>query len=109
MGKRSTPAPDPGIAQAAAASAANGAEYLNFMKSQAAITNGWAAEDRARYTNTFQPMQDKFIADAQEWDSPERMAARVDQNRGAVASNIATGQQIRCIQVVQLAHGRDGQ
>jgi len=92
MGKSKAPDADPNIGKAALASAQNGADALDYMKSQAAITNKWAADDRARYQSTFIPMQDKFIKDAQEWDSPERLAGRVDQNRAAVSNNIATAQ-----------------
>ena len=92
MGKKSAPAPDPRIGDAAMASAANGKDYLDFMKNQASVTNGWATEDRKRYQDTFVPLQDQFIKDAQEWDSPAREAARVDQNRAAVSGNIATAQ-----------------
>lgn len=95
MGKKSAPDADPRIGEAAVASAQNGAAALDFMKSQAAITNKWAADDRERYQSTFVPLQDQFIKDAHEWDSPERLAARVDQNRAAVSNNISTAQAIQ--------------
>jgi hypothetical protein len=47
---------------------------LAWMRDQAQVTNRWAAEDRSRDINTFRPLQDQFIAEAQTWDSPERKA-----------------------------------
>jgi hypothetical protein len=94
MGKRKSPQPSPLIAQAAVQTTDNGAAYLDFMKQQAAITNQWAAEDRAQYQK-IAPVRDRLIQDAQEWDSPERIAARADENRGAVSANIAMGQQMQ--------------
>ena len=76
MGK---PKSDPAIGQAAAKSAQTGQDYLEFMKGQSGITNQWAAEDRARYKNTFQPLQDKYIADAAAYASPDRMAHDTEQ------------------------------
>jgi len=61
MGKSSAPKPDKRIGEAALKNAATGEEYLAFMRGQADVTNAWAEEDRARYQNTFLPMQDEFI------------------------------------------------
>lgn len=102
MGKPKAPKPDPAIGQAAMASAQQGQDYLNFMKEQAGITNQWAAEDRARYTGTFQPLQDQYIKDAQEWASPDRMAARVGQAQAGVQTQVdnATGTMNRSMEAM---------
>lgn len=71
----SAPAQDPNIGIAALKSANVGEMMLDFMKKQSEVTNGWAAEDRDRYQKTFLPLQDKFIADAQAFASPERKEA----------------------------------
>lgn len=92
MGKNKTPAPDPRIAEAAMNQSRLGGEYLDWMKKQAAITNGWAQQAHNRYENKFIPVENKFIRQAEDWDSPERMAQRVDQSRAAAARGIATGQ-----------------
>lgn len=74
MGKGAPPA-DPNIGVAAMMSAKTGQDYLAFMKGQSDVANKWATEDRARYKSTFQPLEDKFVADAQTWDSPEAQDA----------------------------------
>ncbi len=113
-GGGSAPSPDPQIGRAAMMQAQTGQDMLDFsmkayedsmkrqdvtdalgnevtkqqldtMKQQA----GWAAEDRARTTGVFQPLQDKYIKDAEEWDSPERQAKLAAEARGDVMSNAA--------------------
>jgi hypothetical protein len=69
------PKPDPRMAEAAVKSADTGEKYLDWMKNQAAVTNAWAAEDRARYKDVFQPIEDKFVADSVSYDTPDRRAA----------------------------------
>lgn len=71
----SAPRPDPQMAVAAQMSAQTGQDMLNWMREQAAITNRWAGEDRARYQDVYQPMQDRFIAEAESYNSPERRAS----------------------------------
>lgn len=102
MGKESgdAPTPDPNIKKAANAQAATGTAWLNFSKDayataqqrqtgidatagavsgaalgaqDTALTN--AATDRARYENTFVPLQDQIINDAKNYDTPEAQAA----------------------------------
>lgn len=75
MGKQKAPKPDAAIGEAALKSAQTGEDYLKFMRGQAAITNGWAAEDRTRAQTVFQPMEDALIADANNYDTPERREA----------------------------------
>lgn len=79
MGKKggSAPKPDKNIGIAALRSAELGEDYLEWMKGQSAISNGWADEDRARYIETFQPLQDQFIQEAQDFDTPEARAEAV--------------------------------
>lgn len=102
-GKSKAPAPDPNIGKAALMQAQTGKDWLSFAKEQFAIgnerqqgidalenqireqqiatqdqANTWAREDRDRYTSVFRPMEDKFIDEANNWDSAarqEKMAA----------------------------------
>lgn len=78
MGGGNAPNPDPNIGIAAMKSAETGQSMLDWMKSQAEITNQWAADDRAREIGTFRPLQDAFIAEAQGYDTPEKRAAAAD-------------------------------
>ena len=71
----SAPSPDPQMGIAAKMSAQTGQEMLTWMKNQAAVTNRWAGEDRERYKSVFEPLQDQFIQEAQDYASPERMAS----------------------------------
>ena len=68
---------------------------LDFMKSQAEITNAWADEDRERDLGVFRPLQDQYIADAQEWDSPTRMNARANEAGADVTLAAAQGKAAR--------------
>ncbi len=101
MGKDSEPAPtpDPNIGKAALKSAELGEEWLAFAKEAFAVSEvrqadlddltkrvtesqidfsetqlAFAKEDRDRYKNTFQPIEDEFIKEASEYRSPERQA-----------------------------------
>lgn len=117
MGKGSSysaPAPDPAIGQAALKQAQTGQQLLDFMRdaygqsmerqdvtdalsrevtqqqlATARQQQGWAAEDRARYTGVFQPLQDQYIQDATNWDSQGRQEARAAEARADVLSNAA--------------------
>ena len=102
MGKDSgdAPMPDPNIKKAANAQAATGNAWLNFANDAYATAQGRqtgidatagavsgaalgaqdtaltnAATDRARYENTFVPLQDQIINDAKNYDTPEAQAA----------------------------------
>lgn len=44
----------------------------------------WAAEDRARTVNTYRPLEDAYIADANNWDSVARQEAMAGAASGAV-------------------------
>lgn len=107
MGKASAPKADPRIGEAAMMSARTGNRYLQMMKEQAAISNEWAAEDRDRYQQTFLPLQDQFIKDAQAWDSPERQAMAAGRAGAAVRGqmDIATGTASRQMQAMGVSPG----
>lgn len=107
----SPPKPDPRIGQAAvmqaqigmrAQEAAEGfaqqqidmsREYQDYMMGQAEITNGWAEEDRSRYTDVAVPLQDDWIAEANAYDSPERKAMAADEASADVRQQFALGRQ----------------
>lgn len=82
MGGGGAPKADPNIGIAALKSAEIGEKYLGWMQEQAKVTNEWAAEDRARWSDTFKPLQDSYIADAKSWDTPGR---RQSASREAIA------------------------
>lgn len=95
MGK-GAPAPDPRIGEAAMLSAQTGQDYLAFMKDQAAISTPWAIEDRARYVDTFRPVEDQIIADAKTYDSPLRQAEAANEAAADVSlSNRLAGDQMK--------------
>lgn len=93
MGNKSGPEADPRIGEAALETAQIGRDSLTWMQDQAKITNGWAAEDRARYKDVFEPMQDAFIDEANNWDSDARKSARVGEAQADVSQNIAMQRQ----------------
>jgi hypothetical protein len=92
MGGSAAPTPDPAVAEAAKMSAQTGRDTLEFFKGQAAVSNAWAKEDRARWDTQFKPMEDKFIADSVNYDSKERRddaanTAQADVQQGMQSSN----------------------
>lgn len=70
------PKPDERIGEAAVLQAEIGREYLDFMKGQSDISNTWAQQDRDRYRNVFEPLQDDFIQRTQ-----DRIAAGPDYSK----------------------------
>ncbi len=82
----SAPAPDPQMGVAARMSAETGQRMLSWMQEQARVTNNWASQDRARYQRVFQPMEDRFAADARAASDPRTIAANASaRSREAVA------------------------
>lgn len=92
-GGGSAPESDPNIGKAAMLSAQTGASALDYMKSQAAITNQWAQEDRNRQQTVFQPLQDAYIEKANNWDSGSRLKQVAAEAKADVMSNAAAAQQ----------------
>lgn len=90
MGK-SAPKPDPRIGEAAVKSAEMGERYLSWMQGQSDITNQWAEDDRARFQGTFQPLEDRMVADALAADSPERRDAMASEAIADVRQQSALG------------------
>jgi hypothetical protein len=131
MGKSapSPPAPDPQIGAAALMNAKLGEQWLSFAKDTYAqsqerqkpidalatkVTNqqydaavqqqAWAQQAHDRYVNTFEPLQDKFVQEAQDWDSPEReaqaaAAAKADVISNATAQRAAANRQMSAMGV----------
>ncbi len=61
---------------------------------------GWAREDRARWKDTFLPMQDRMIAEANAYDTPERREAEAaramaDVTRGVEAQRANADARLR--------------
>ena len=118
-GKSKAPAPDPAIGQAAMMQAQVAGDWLDFSKEQFGVSNerqkdidaltkrvteqqlatqdqanAWAKEDRDRYTSVFRPVEDQYIKDATNWDSPERQAQMAAEARADVMSSADTQRQI---------------
>jgi len=51
--------------------------------------NQWAEEDRTRWKDKFQPLQDQFIEKAQNWDSAGKQSEAAAEAKADVASNYA--------------------
>lgn len=114
-GKKSkAPAPDPAVGEAAKMQAQISSEWLDFSKEAYAAANErqvgidaltkqvtdqqlatqdranqWAQEDRDRYKSVFQPMEDQYIQDANNWDSAERQQQMAAEARSDVLANAA--------------------
>jgi hypothetical protein len=87
-GSSKAPAPDPQMGRAAVLSAQTGQEMLRFMRGQADVTNRWAAEDRGRYKNTFQPLEDQYIADTRAAADPAKIAANASARSTEAAADV---------------------
>lgn len=110
-GGGSAPTPDPQIGQAALMNAQLGEDWLDFAKEQFTAGNirqedmdalttavidqqlataeqqqDWAKEDRARYKDTFQPLEDEFIQEAKDYASPERQERLAAEAKADVMS-----------------------
>lgn len=101
------PTADPGIGEAAARASQLGQEYLDFTKQQFAVSQEMQAdlnatlkeasdwyltlgrEDRARYDDVFKPLQDAYIKEANEIDSPARQAEAAAKARADVQTSAA--------------------
>lgn len=119
-GSSSAPQADPMIGIAAMKTAQTGADFLDLMTEQYGIynqrqekvdaltaqvtesqltaqnqANQWAAEDRDRYTNTFQPLQDAYIEKTSNWDSSENLAKAASEAKADVANATAQAAQTR--------------
>lgn len=88
MGGGSAPQPDPMMGQAAKMSAETGKEMMNWMKGQAEITNGWAAEDRLRSKDTFQPAEDDYIAAARRANDPRTIGTNADARSSEAVGDV---------------------
>lgn len=118
-GKKSkAPAPDPQIGEAAKMQAQISKEWLDFAREAYGVANdrqvdidaltkkvteqqlatqdqanAWAKEDRDRYKTTFQPMEDQYVKDAQDWDSAERQDKMASEAKADVLSSAAQQRQ----------------
>ncbi|ACR15059.1 virion-associated phage protein [Burkholderia phage BcepIL02] len=118
------PPPDPNIGKAALEEMQLGRDFLDFSKSQFDVAsarqaeldeltrkvtdqqlatqdqaNAWAREDRQRYKDVFQPLQDEFVQTAKNYDSPERQEqmaaeAQADVQQAAKQANAANTRQM---------------
>lgn len=113
-GGSSAPDPDPRIGEAALMNAELGRDWLAFAREQFNIANErqaeldeltkligqqqiemserqmrWSEEDRRRYQDLFQPLEDRFVEEASTWDSQERQAQRAAEAKADVLQNAA--------------------
>lgn len=113
-GGSSAPAPDPNIGKAALKQAETGEAWLGFAKDAFAVSTErqkeldeltnkvtnlqlglatdqakWSRDDRARYEDTFRPIEDKYIEEATNYGSPERQAQAAAEARGDVQAAAA--------------------
>lgn len=116
--KTKAPAADPAIGEAAKMQAQISSEWLDFAKSAYADSaerqvgidaltnrvteqqlatqdraNQWAQEDRDRYKSVFQPMEDQYVQDANNWDSVERQDKMAAEAKADVMSSAAQQRQ----------------
>lgn len=117
-GGGSAPAPDPMIGQAAMKNAQIGEDWLDFAREQFTAGNirqeemddltdqvidqqlatqeqqaGWATEDRARYKDVFQPLEDEFIKEVDNYGSAERQAQLAGEAKADVLKASETQRQ----------------
>ena len=86
MGGGGAPDPDPNMGIAARMSAETGQQYLDYMMKQGAVADAWAAEDRDRYMTTFRPLEDQFVAENSNFDTPGRRLSRGNQAEADVVT-----------------------
>ena len=101
-GGSSAPEPDKNIGRAALKSAKTGEAMLAWMQDQAAITNEWAADDRAREVEVFRPLQDAFIQEANTWDSAARKNEAAQQAVADVRQQTANAEAGRVRQAMAM-------
>lgn len=114
-------------AQSAAQQTALGQNWLDFAREQFGAANerqkgvdaltgrvteaqlgamneslGWAREDRARYKSIFQPLQDRFVDRANNWDSAGNQAAAAAEAKADVTNNAALMDQRRARQMAAM-------
>lgn len=116
-GGGSAPDADPRIGEAALKNARTGEQWLNFARDQFATenerqssiddltkrigeeqletqdrANRWSEEDRARYEDTYLPIEDRVVDDAVNWDSEERQQEMAAEAKADVMSNAQQAQ-----------------
>lgn len=117
-GGGSAPAPDPNIGIAARMQAETGNEWLKFAKEQFAVgnerqkvvdaltdqvtktqlegmkdSNANSKEQWNRYKTVFQPVEDRVIEDAKNWDSEDRQTQMAGEAKADVMSSAAQAEQ----------------
>ena len=76
------------MGEAAKMSAQTGQDMLAFMKSQSEVTNQWAEQDRARYQDTFQPLEDQYIRDSQAGPKQINVGVNADLRAGEAVGDV---------------------
>lgn len=116
-GGGSAPKADPRIGEAALKNAELGEDWLEFAREQFGVANErqteldeltkrigeeqlktqdranrWSEEDRARWEESFRPIEDRLIEDATGWDSEERLEELSAEAKAGVMSNAHAAQ-----------------
>lgn len=117
-GSVSAPAPDPAIGQAALKQVELGEDWLEFAEEQYAVANErqkttddianqvtqqqlsaakqaqqWSEEDRARYEDIYQPVEDAYVAEASNYDTQERQDNAAAEAKADVINNYTQQQE----------------
>ncbi len=93
MGKKSAPKAPEEIGQAALMSAELGERYLDMMQGLSDETMAWSREDRERQMSVFRPLEDRYIAEAVNYASPERMTKAANEAAADVTQQSAIARQ----------------
>jgi hypothetical protein len=56
------------------------------MLTRSDMQDAWSKEDRARYQETFKPIEDRMVREAQEYDTPEKRAEAAQRDMASVAT-----------------------
>lgn len=117
-GGGAAPAADPRIGEAAVMQAEIGKDWLDFAREQFDVGNvrqdamdelskklidqqygiserqdTWAQEDRARYKELYQPLEDDFVREATNYATPEKQAEAAAAAKADIMTNAASAEQ----------------
>lgn len=69
------------------------AAYMDAMTQQTQDQTANAKTDRARYQNIYQPVEDNFVAQATNWNSPDRADQQAGMAKADVANSMGAARQ----------------
>jgi hypothetical protein len=68
-------------------------QLITQMNARSNQQDQWAQEDRARYENTFAPLEDQIVSDAQNYDTPGRRALAAQSDMASVTTQSQAARQ----------------